>query len=90
MMPLLVIILGFGQHRAHATSLAAVVPIALVGAMTFALSDEVDLAVALALGIGGLLGVPLGARLMRGANEASLTIAFGTFMILVGVILVWP
>ena len=90
MVPLLVIALSFEQHRAHATSLAAVVPIALVGAATFAIEGEVDVSVALCLAIGSLIGVPAGARLMRGAKEETLKIAFGTFMVVVGLLMVWP
>jgi uncharacterized membrane protein YfcA len=42
MVPLLVIVCGFSQHRAHAMSLTGIVPIAAVGAIAFALQGQVD------------------------------------------------
>ena len=49
MVPLLVAV-GLDRHRAHATSLASILPIAAAGAVTFALSGEVN------LGLGVLVG----------------------------------
>lgn len=88
MVPLSVLWLGLTQHKAHATSLAAITPIALVGAVAFAAADEVDLPVALALGAGALVGAPLGARIMAGLSESRLKIAFGFFMVAVGLAMV--
>ena len=54
MVPLLVMFAGFSQHRAHATSLAAIIPIAAVGATGFALQDDVGILIAIALGVGAI------------------------------------
>lgn len=89
MVPLLVSV-GLTQHHAHATSLAAIVPIAAVAAATFALDGNVDYAIALLLAAGSLVGVPLGARVMARTKEAPLKIAFGVFMIVVAAQLLWP
>jgi len=88
MVPLSVLWLGLTQHRAHATSLAAIVPIAALGAVTFALAEEVDLPAAIGLAAGALIGAPLGARAMAGLSEARLKIAFGIFMVIVGTAMV--
>ncbi|MFN2490688.1 MAG: sulfite exporter TauE/SafE family protein [Actinomycetota bacterium] len=89
MVPLLTLV-GFTQHRAHATSLAAIVPIAAVGAATFAFAGEVDYAVAAALAAGSLVGAPIGARVMARAGEGPLKVMFGVLMLAVAVRLLWP
>jgi hypothetical protein len=90
MVPLLTAFAGFAQHRAHATSLAAIVPIAAVGAATFAIAGEIDYPVAGLLAVGSLVGAPLGARFMARSSEAALTTMFGALMIAVAVYLLWP
>jgi uncharacterized membrane protein YfcA len=79
--PAMVLILSFTQHGAHATSLAAIIPIALTGGVAYAIGDSVDLTLALLLGAGSLVGAPLGTLLMARASEAQLKIAYGAFMI---------
>ncbi|MGH2697603.1 MAG: TSUP family transporter [Actinomycetota bacterium] len=85
MVPLLVAIVRLSQHQAHATSLAAIVPIGLVGAMRFALDGEVNLVVAGLLALGALVGAPVGARIMSHIEERLLKSLFGLLMIAVGV-----
>jgi uncharacterized protein len=89
MIPFLVLV-GFTQHEAHATSLAAISPIALVGALMFAAAGEVDLGLAIALAAGSVVGAPLGARLMAGLPESRLKVVFGAVMIASGAVLLWP
>ena len=84
LVPLLVLMLGLSQHSAHATSLAAIVPIAAVGAATFAAHGEVSYRVAGLLTLGTLVGAPLGARVMVRTSEAGLKIAFGMLAVVVG------
>ena len=88
MVPLLVILCGFSQHRAHAMSLAGIVPIAVVGAIVFALQGEVDPGIAGLLAAGSLVGAPLGARILDRTPEARLRIAFGVLVLGVAVSLV--
>lgn len=90
MVPLLAAFAGFAQHRAHATSLAAIVPIAAVGATTFAIAGEIDYAIAGLLALGSLMGAPLGARFMARSSEGVLTTMFGILMIGVAIQLLWP
>lgn len=88
MVPLLVLFAGTTQHEAHATSLGAIVPIALVGAAAFALDGEVGFAAAALLGLGALLGAPLGAALMARMSERRLRGAFGILTMIVGIVMV--
>lgn len=90
MVPLLVMACSFDQKRAHATSLAAIVPIAAAGAAVYAQDLAVDLRIAVALALGSMAGAPVGARLLAGSSEAGLKIAFGVLQVLVGITMVWP
>ena len=90
MVPLLVAVVGLGQHEAHATSLAAIVPIAAVGAARFAAAGNVDPVLAALLAAGSLVGAPLGARLMARTHEDVLKLVFGALMIAVALQLLWP
>lgn len=84
MVPLMVGILHFDQHRAHATSLAAIVLIAIAGVVRFALAGEVEWAVGLALGIGGVVGSTAGAHLMHRMSPIALRVVFGLIMVAAG------
>lgn len=84
MVPLLVLI-GLDRHRAHATSLAAIVLIAVTGAVSFGLSGEIGLDVGLTVGVGGVLGSVVGATVMHRASPRALTIVFA-FVLLVAAI----
>jgi uncharacterized membrane protein YfcA len=78
MVPLMTAFLHFTQHRAHATSLAAIVLIASSGAAKFALEGRTDYWLAGLLAVGALIGAPLGARLMTRSGEALLKTMFGS------------
>ena len=88
MVPLLVAAAAFAQHRAHATSLAAIVPIAAVAAAVFALDADLEYGTAALLAAGALVGAPLGARVMASVGERSLEAAFGVFLVCVGAAMV--
>ena len=88
--PMLVLIAGFTQHQSHATSLVAVIPIAGVAAATYAAEGEISFEIAAFLAAGGLIGAPIGARLMAGMSESLLKIVFGCLGIVLGVLQVLP
>lgn len=85
MVPAAVILLGFDQHRAQATSLAAIVPIAAVGALVFGRADSVNFVAAAVLAVGSLIGVRGGARLMNRLSAERLARIFGVFLVIVAV-----
>ena len=89
MVPLLVGALAFSQHRAHATSLAAIVPIATAAVVVFAADGDVEYGTAALLAAGALVGAPLGARAMAAVGERSLEAAFGLFLVVVGAAMVF-
>lgn len=90
MVPLLTMFAGLSQHHAHATSLAAIVPIAIVAALVFVGAGEIDYPIAGLLAAGSLVGAPLGARLMARTSEGVLTVAFAILMLAVASQLLWP
>lgn len=65
MVPLLILLAGMNQKQAATTSLAAIIPAALVGSATYLAKDSVDVAVAGIVAVGGIVGSYVGARLLR-------------------------
>lgn len=65
MVPLMIWLLGFDHRRAAATSLAAIVPTALVGSIGYLVNGELDIAAALLIALGGIGGTLIGTRLLR-------------------------
>jgi hypothetical protein len=84
LVPLLLAV-GLDRHRAHATSLASIFPIAVAGAISFGLSGEVNLGLGVAVGIGGVVGSMIGASLMNRLSTRSLAIFFGLVILAAGI-----
>ena len=63
--PALMAFAQMDQRRASATSLVAIAPAAVVGAVTYAVQGEVHWLAALTLAVGSVIGAPIGARLLR-------------------------
>jgi uncharacterized membrane protein YfcA len=88
MVPLLVLWAGMPQHRANGTSLLAIIPIAIVGALVYYFQGgrpQVDVGFALLLVVGGVLGAYIGARAADRIPELQLKIALVLVMVAVGV-----
>ena len=64
MVPLYISWLGLEQRKSHATSLAAIVPIALAGALGYAAQNSVDFSAAIALLAGSVFGALYGVKLL--------------------------
>jgi len=92
LVPLMVGLLAMVQHQAHGTSLAVMFPIALVGAITYAIYGHilgnVDWEVILGLALGGIVGVVLGARLMMRVPARQLRWIFGIFLVVAGTFMI--
>lgn len=85
MVPLLAGWMAIDQHDSHATSLAAILVIALAGVFTFAGSGAVDLSLGISLGIGGVVGSTFGAHTMNRLSPSTLRLIFGGILILAGI-----
>lgn len=77
--------LGFGQHEAHATSLATMIVTALAALVPFALAGAVAVLPAVILSAGAAAGVFAGAGLMHRIPAGRLRTLFGVFILLVAV-----
>jgi uncharacterized membrane protein YfcA len=86
--PGLVIVVGLTQHEAEATSLLAIVPLALVGALTQDRYGNVRRTDALQIGIVSIGGVAGGVALANVLSGALLRTAFALLMLLIAAQLV--
>lgn len=78
--PLLVIFFNVNLHLAIGTSLAAIVPTALVGAFRHLHENSVDLKMALALALFAMLGAWLGSGLSLQMDVTGLRKLFAVFL----------
>ena len=85
MVPLLVLWLAQTQHRAHATSLAAIIVTAAAGMAKFATVGEVLFGAGLGIAAGATVGAFLGAQLMHRLSATRLRQGFAVLMIVVSV-----
>lgn len=85
--PAMVVLLDIPQHESHATSLAAIGPTALAGALIFGSASRVDLGVGAVLAVGAVIGVQVGAFAMRRIAAPRLRQSFGVFVLAMAVLL---
>lgn len=83
--PALVTLLGFEQQLAQGTSLAVILPTVAIGTTVHARAGRVDWPVAVAAGLGGILGGLGGAEVALGLSESTLRRLFAVFLIVVAV-----
>jgi uncharacterized protein len=86
--PGLVLFLGLGQHQAEATSLLAIVPVALVGAYNQDRYGNVRRADALLVGVLSVAGAAGGVALANALSGATLRVGFAVLILLVAAQLV--
>jgi uncharacterized protein len=86
--PGLVIVLGLDQHQAEATSLLAIIPVAIVGTYTQDRYGNVRRADALLLGLLSVAGAGAGVALANALSGALLRDAFAGLMVIVAAQLV--
>jgi len=86
--PGLVIFLSLDQHHAEATSLLAIVPVALVGAYRHDRYGNVHRADALLLGLLSVVGAAVGVALANALSGALLRDAFAALILIVAAQLV--
>jgi uncharacterized membrane protein YfcA len=65
MVPLFVWLIGLDQRHASATSLIAIVPSAVAGAVQYAVAGHLDIVVGLLIAAGGIAGSLVGTRLLK-------------------------
>lgn len=87
MVPLMVGILKLGQHKAHGTSLVALVFTGISGAVTYALKGSIDIIASVLLASTAIFTARAGAHFAHALPEWKLKRSFGAFLILVMVLL---
>jgi hypothetical protein len=84
--PLLVLVFGFEQHRAQGTSLIALVPpTGLLGFLTYYRAHEVDLRMGLLIIPGVFLGGLLGGKLAAKLSARKMRLVFAGFLLVLGI-----
>ena len=83
--PLLILVAGYTERPAMGTSLAAILLIALVGSVTYALHGEVKQGAAAIVGIPGAIGAVAGASLQQRLANRTLSLAFAALLAGLGI-----
>ncbi|MDG1990624.1 MAG: sulfite exporter TauE/SafE family protein [Dehalococcoidia bacterium] len=84
MVPLLTSITKMQQHRAHANSLVIVIFGATAALILYIERGDIEWNTAIILGLGGIIGGQVGAKIMHGTPDNRLKIIFSIFLIIVG------
>jgi hypothetical protein len=87
MVPLMTLLAGVSQHKAHGTSLVAIVFTGAVGALAYSIHKAVDWKVALLLAVCAMLTARLGALYAHSLPEKNLRRAFGAFLVFISLTL---
>ena len=87
LVPMMVAFMCFTQHKAHGTSLAVIVPIAIISAIVYALRSQVNWVLVAAIGSASVAGAIIGAKLMMKVPPHRLRQLFGAYTIAIGILL---
>lgn len=88
--PALVYLLGFSQHKATGTSLAVLLPpIGFMGVYEYWRKDNVDIRAALIVGSLLFFGAWAGGFYANKLKGPQLTLAFGVFAVVMGAYQIW-
>ena len=85
MVPGLLFIAKFDSRRAHATSLAAMLPMAVSGLVTYVVNDTVDWPVVGLLSLGSVFGAFVGTSLLTRLSRRALAIAFAVPLLIAAI-----
>lgn len=85
MVPGLLFIAKFDSRRAHATSLAAMLPMAVSGLVTYVVNDTVDWPVVSLLSLGSVFGAFVGTSLLTRLSRRALAIAFAVPLLIAAI-----
>lgn len=89
MVPLYISWLGLEQRKSHATSLAAIVPIAIAGALGYAAQGNIEFNAAIALLAGSVFGAVYGVKLLGQVPLKFLQLGFAFLLFSSAVRLIW-
>ena len=81
--PALILLLGFDQRVAAGTSLAAIVPMAIVGVISYAVEGSVDWIAAVLLSVAAIGGAQIGSHLLNRLPIQALRWGFIGFLVVI-------
>ncbi len=87
--PTLVMLFGFDQHIAQGTSLAVIFPTAIVATLAHTRMGNVRWQLAIPIGLAGILGAVVGARVALRLDADLLGRMFGVFLIILAARMAW-
>lgn len=87
--PAMTLLLGAGEHKAHATAISIILPLTIVSAFFYISNNYVDWNLTFKVIIGGIAGGYAGARLLAVCPAVLLRRIFGIFMIIAGLRMVF-
>lgn len=85
LVPIMALIWKIEQHVAIATSLAVILPTALVGSVMYQHHGNFDLLLAIKITLGSILGAYIGSTIACRLPAATLRILFGGLLIVLGI-----
>jgi uncharacterized protein len=88
--PLLLLWLGYGEHEATGTSLAAIAVIAALAAAAHAAYGNVDLLDGLLIGVPAVAGVVIGTALQQRLSGRAVSLLFAALLVVVSLVLLIP
>ena len=88
--PLLVLWLGYGEHEATGTSLAAIVVIAVLGTIGHAAYGNVRFGDGVLVGLPAVLGVVIGTSFQQRISGRAISLSFAALLVVVAVVLLIP
>jgi uncharacterized membrane protein YfcA len=88
--PLLIFWLGYREHEATGTSLAAIAVIALFGAVAQGLYGNVDVGRGILIGLPAIGGVVLGTTLQQRLSGNAISLLFALLLVVVAIVLLIP
>ncbi|MBS1489404.1 MAG: sulfite exporter TauE/SafE family protein [Bacteroidetes bacterium] len=91
LIPSLIFILGYSQHTAEGTTLAAMIPpIGLLAAWVYYRQGHVDMKAAGLIALGFFVGGYYGAKLANQFSSETLQKIFGIILMILGLKMLWP
>jgi uncharacterized membrane protein YfcA len=88
--PLLILWLGYREHEATGTSLAAIGVIATLAAIGHAAYGNIDIGHGLLVGLPAVVGVVLGTALQQRVSGRTISLLFAAILVLTAVVLLIP
>jgi uncharacterized protein len=88
--PLLILWLGYSEHEATGTSLAAIAVIALIASIIHAIYGNVHLGDGLLVGLPAVAGVVIGTSVQQRLSGRAISLLFAVLLVVVAIILLIP